>query len=178
MFSRRKPQQSGPTLPRPHEEPSSPSSDYFRLAQVRLHQPDYVLTARLPAGTAELAAYCKTLAWVGSEYFGGLGRDFGSLGVLIVAGIKPNRQTKLWCDVVDGDIPDDVWKVFVELLGGAGRNVRPAVTDPVACALECVLGAGPSIAFPLGPAAWQQAAAQHESGLAVPDELFELVFPD
>jgi hypothetical protein len=160
------------------DDVSPTSTDYFRLGRIRLYQPDEVLALRLPAGVGELAAYSKTLAWVGREYFGRLRRDLGSLGVLIAVGIKLNRQTRLWCDVVDGEIPNDVWGPFVDLLEGAGDNVRPSVTGPVAFALECLVGAGPSIDFPMGPAAWAHAAAQHGTDLAVPDQLFELVFPD
>lgn len=153
-------------------------SDYFRLAQVRLYQPDTVLSGRLPNGTGELAAYCKTLAWVGSEYFGRMRQDFGSLGILIVIGVQPPRRTKLWCDVIGGEFPTDVWDVFVELLGGAGENVRPTVTQPVACALECVLGSGPSDEFPAVPTAWREAIAQQNREVSVPDELFAFVFPN
>jgi hypothetical protein len=46
-----------------------------------------------------------------------------------------------------------------------------------AFALECLLGAGPE-GFPMGPAARQQAARQYDGPLGVPDELFEIVFPD
>jgi hypothetical protein len=50
--------------------------EYFQLGQVRLYQPDSVLQERLPE-PAKLASYCKTLTWVGTEYFGGLGQNFG-----------------------------------------------------------------------------------------------------
>ena len=91
-------------------------------------QPEGVLPAQsappLPAGRhppiapteggrgATLAAYVDTLVRVGRDYFGQLGQDFGSMGVLIVVGIRPSKRTRLWCDQVDGDIPPDVWQVF------------------------------------------------------------------
>ena len=131
-----------------------------------------------PEWVAELAAYCKALAWVGKEYFGQLGQDFGSMGVLIVVGIKPGKRVRLWCEQVDGDIPPDIWQVFVELLEGAGQNVLPTVLGPVACALECLLGAGPSTGFPMGPSIWREAARSAAETLTIPDALFEVVFPD
>jgi hypothetical protein len=99
------------------------------------------------------------------------------MGVLIVVGIRPSKRTRLWCDQVDGDIPPDVWQVFVELFEGAGQDVLPTVSGPVACALECLLGSGPSADFPIGPNAWHQAARSAGRDLSIPDDLFEVVFP-
>jgi hypothetical protein len=79
------------------------------MSRVRLYLPDDEFGRRLVGGTAEITAYIQTLAWVATQYFGRLGRDFGSLGVLIALGIKPERKVKLWCEVVGGQIPDDVW---------------------------------------------------------------------
>jgi hypothetical protein len=133
---------------------ATPCNQLWRVLPVRSTPP-------LPAGihrrgthpgwAAELAAYCKTLAWVGREYFGRLGQDFGSMGLLIVAGIKPGKRIRLWSEQVDGHLTPDVWQVFVELLEGAGQNVLPTVSGSVACALECLLGAGPLTGFPVGP---------------------------
>lgn len=151
---------------------------YFGLNGMRLYQPDSILAARLPHGVGELAAYCKTLSWVGTEYFGKLGRDFGSLGILIVVGIKPLGRVRLWCEQVDGVVPVDVWDVFVSLLESAGGRVHPQVLEPVACALECRLGLGPRSPFPTIPREWQHASESSTAGMAVPDQIFELVFPD
>ncbi|MEV0897073.1 hypothetical protein [Actinoplanes sp. NPDC049802] len=149
---------------------------YFKMGGVRLYLPDEEFGRRLGGGTAELSAYIKTLAWAGEQYFGRLGRDFGSLGVLIAVGIKPERQVKLWCEVVGGQIPGDVWSTFVDLLDGAGVNVRPQVTAPVAFAIEGILGNGPA-SFPDAPTAWIAAAQGHGQGVSVPEGIFEIVFP-
>src|SRR5262249_53366020 len=100
MFLRRKHRESEP----PEGEPGSGAS-YCRVNHIRLYQPDEILEARLTEGVAELAAYIKTLRSVATEYLGGLGPDFGSMGVLVVAGIKPGRRVKYWCDQVEGNIP-------------------------------------------------------------------------
>ena len=157
---------------------SESGGGYFRINRIRLYQPDPILESRLTHGVAELAAYMKALKWVGIEYFGGLGRDFGSLGLLVVVGIKPGRRVKFWCEQVGGHLPADVWDVFVELLEGGGEELRPLVTEPVAFAIEFLLGAGPSGDFPVGPTAWLQAATRHDDPLEVPDGTFEIVFPD
>jgi hypothetical protein len=161
----------------PQHPPAATSGDYFQLGLVRLYQPDAILKERLPE-PAKLASYCKTLTWVGTEYFGRLGQDFGSMGILIAVGIKPGQRIRLWCEQVDGDIPPDVWQVFVELLEGAGQNALLTVSGPVACALECLLGAGPSTGFPLGPSIWAEAARTAGRDFQIPDTLFEVVFPD
>jgi hypothetical protein len=150
---------------------------YFRLGGARLYQPDGVLQERLVDGTGRLAAYVKTLAWVGSQYFGGLARDFGSMGVLIGVGVLPGERTRLWCETVDGSLPEDIWRAFVDLLEGAGANVRPQVTGPVAFAIEGLLGAGPTIPFPEIPSSWRDAAMTAAEPLSVPDGLFPLIFP-
>jgi hypothetical protein len=154
------------------------SGEYFRLGLLRLYQPESTLRERLPGGAVDLAAYCKTLTWVGTEYFGRLGRDFGSMGVLIAVGIKPGKRNRLWCEQIDGDITPDVWEVFVELLEGAGQGVLPDASGPVVCALECLLGAGPASGFPLAPRIWQEAGRSATRPLVIPDDLFEIVFPD
>ena len=100
------------------------------------------------------------------------------MGVLIVVGIKPGKRVRLWCEQVDGDIQPDIWQVFVQLLEGAGQNVLPTVLGPVACALECLLGTGPSTGFPMGPSIWREAARSAAETLTIPDALFEVVFPD
>jgi hypothetical protein len=158
--------------------PAAASVEYFQLGLVRLYQPDPTLQERIPDGPAELAAYCKALAQVGTAYFGRLGQDFGSMGILIAAGIKPGKRTRVWCEQIDGHLPPDVWQAFVDLLEGAGRNVVPIVSGPVACALECLLGAGPSTGFPIGPRIWGDAARSAGKDLEVPDGIFEFVFPD
>ena len=160
------------------QPPATISSQYFQLGALRLYQPESILQERLRSGVAELGAYCKALAWVGEEYFGQLGQDFGSMGVLIVVGIKPGKRVRLWCEQVDGDIQPDIWQVFVQLLEGAGQNVLPTVLGPVACALECLLGTGPSTGFPMGPSIWREAARSAAETLTIPDALFEVVFPD
>ena len=171
----REPHRGAPNQP---QQAAADGQGYFRLNAMRLYQPDHDLAARLPRGIGELAAYCKTLGWVGSEYFGKLGRDFGSLGVLIVVGIKPPDRIRLWCAQVDGVLPTDVWDVFVRLLEGAGGNVRPEVLEPVACALEYWLGSGPRSSFPNVPIEWQRAAEGSAAGVSVPDGIFEQVFRD
>jgi hypothetical protein len=157
---------------------SEPTLSYFRLGRIRLYQPDVVLEARLPGGVDELSGYCKTLVSVGTQYFGQLGTDYGSLGALIVVGIRPGKRVRLWCDRVEGDLPPDVWDAFVESLRSVDDGLYPSVAQPVAFALECLLGRGPSGGFPIGPSAWEQVANQHDRPLGVPDELFEIVFPD
>ncbi|HEY6568198.1 MAG TPA: hypothetical protein VI341_11840 [Actinomycetota bacterium] len=137
-----------------------------------------MLQERLIDGTGRVAAYSETLVWVGTQYFGGLRRDFGSLGIFIVVGVKPLDRTKLWCETVGGDLPSDVWTTFVDLLEGAGPDVRPHVTAPFAFALEAVLGAGPATGFPEGPKAWVQAAQSATEPIDIPDGLFSKVFPD
>jgi hypothetical protein len=177
MFSRRKRRESEPASVEPPEVGPGPGGAYCRVKHIRLYQPDEVLEARLTEGVDGLAAYLQTLRWVTMSYFGQLGGDFGSMGVLVVVGVRPGRRVKFWCDQVEGKIPTDVWDVFVKLLEGAGDEVRPTVTRPVAFAIAFLLGDGPPGDFPNAPSAWHHAATGHDS-LQVPDELFEIVFPD
>jgi hypothetical protein len=163
----------------PQQPPVTTSGEYFQPGVVRLYQPDRILKKRLPpGGPAEIAAYIKTLDRVSREYFGRLGQDFGSMGILIAVGIKPGKRVRFWCEQVDGDIPAEVWQAFVELLEGAGQEALPTVSGPVAWALEYLLGAGPSTGFPIGPSVWADAARTARKRLKIPDTLFEIVFPD
>ena len=159
----------------------TPPPPYFQLGAARLYQPDAELAERLPAGSAELGAYIKTLVWVCTEFFSYYTQPapaFGSLGLLVAAGLKPGGRARVWVDVVDGTLPADVQDALTDLLNGAGSNVRPQVTAPVAFALEGKLGVGPSIPFPEVPALWQSTAAQSHQALRLPDDLFPHIFPD
>ncbi|WP_159805183.1 hypothetical protein [Cellulomonas citrea] len=155
----------------------SPRTTQFQLSGVRLYVPDEELGARLVGGTERLAAYIKTLTWVCTEYFGRLGRDFGSIGILIVVGVKPDGETRLWCEPVGGEVDAESWTALVGLLDGAGSDVRPLVTKPIAFAIEGYLADGPQVPFPEVPRAWVDALAGSESPVSIPDELFHLVFP-
>ncbi|WP_427893597.1 hypothetical protein ACQHIV_11760 [Kribbella sp. GL6] len=149
---------------------------YFQLGAARLYQPDAVLKERLPAGTGELAAYTKTLVWTCTRYFGYYAQAFGDLGLFLGVGLKAGGRAKVWCDVIDGSLPADVYEVLLELLNGAGTNVRPTTTGPVALALEGRLGAGPRGPFPELPTAWRSVVLNRP--LLIPDDLFPEVFPE
>jgi hypothetical protein len=116
-----------------------------------------------------------------TEYFGYYAQPtpaFGSMGLLVAAGIKPAGRTRVWLETVDGTLPADVQSTLVELLNGAAPNARPRATAPVAFALEGRLGSGPRAAFPEVPLLWQSTARQAEHPLSIPDGLFAEVFPD
>lgn len=61
-------------------------------------------------------------------------------------------------------------------LDEAGVNVWPLVTAPVALAIDGVLGNGPA-SFPDVPTAWSEAARAYGQRAAIPEGIFELVFP-
>jgi hypothetical protein len=162
----------------PSARPGRLRGEQFQARAVRLYQPDRELDERIPDGMAEVAAYIKALELASEQYFSRLGRDFGSMGILVAVGIKPHRRTRLWCEQVGGGIPPDLWQAFAETLDSAGEDVRPFVAGPVALALQWSLGAGPATGFPKLPSAWMQAASSAPRPPSVPDELFDIVFPD
>ncbi|MGW2094246.1 hypothetical protein [Promicromonospora sukumoe] len=172
LFRRRTPRTSEGTAAAPTPDP------VFRLGSLRLYQPEDKLRARVPGGAGEIAGYAQTLAWTCNEFLSRLGQDVGPMGILIVVGVKPSQQVRLWCEQVGGTLPDDVWPVLTELLDGAGTAVRPQVTAPVTFALEGLVGAGPSAGFPEFPRAWVDAVERAEESVSVPDGLFERVFAD
>jgi hypothetical protein len=152
--------------------------EYFQHRMIRLYQPEHKLNERTPDGIEEVAAYMQALELAGEQYLSRLGRDFGSMGILVAAGVKPGGRTRVWCDQVGGEIPADVWQELVKALESAGQDIRPSVAGRVAFALEWSLGAGPATGFPMGPSAWVEAARSADRSLSVPDELFDAVFPD
>ena len=154
------------------------ATTYFQVSGVRLYLPDEELGVRLIGGTVRLAAYIKTLRWVCTEYFEKLGRDFGSIGIFITVGVKPGGRIRLWCEPVGGEIDVESWTALVGLLDGAGSNVRPLVSRPIAFAIEGRLGDGPEVPFPGVPRVWIDAMAGSKSPVGIPDEMFQLVFPD
>ncbi|MFD7023448.1 hypothetical protein [Promicromonospora sukumoe] len=162
----------------PEAAPAQAPEPVFRLGSLRFYQPEDKLRARVPGGAGEIAAYVQTLAWTCNEFLSRLSQDLGSMGILIVVGVKPSQQVRLWCEQVGGTLPDDVWPVLTELLDGAGAAVRPQVTAPVAFALEGLVGAGPSDGFPEFPRAWVDAVERDGAHVSVPDGLFERVFAD
>lgn len=147
-----------------------------QMTSVRLYQPDDELAVRLPEGTGELGGYIRSLAWVCSEYVRLLNQDLGSFGLFIGVGIRPEHRIRLWCEQVGGSLPSGHWPQLVGLLEGAGQNSLPRVTAPVALAIECSVGHGPTNGFPEVPSSWADVVRSVGEPATIPDGLFELVF--
>jgi len=97
-------------------------------------------------------------------------------GFLIAVGIKPGKKTMVWCEAVEGSLPEETLKKLETVLG----NIPPIeVKDgPVAFMLEGVLWGRTVNTFPKFPSAWSKALVASGRPFSSLDELFKIIWPD
>ena len=147
----------------------------WNTSHVMLYQPDHELQARLP-DIAPLVAYMNGIKSELASFWSARAQP-ASDGMLIAAGVKPDRSTRVWVDAINGAIPDDELSAF------------SAHLEDLACAAElsgsvafAIVVAAPGRQVPqqtMIPAAWRAAAQTASKGpLSVPDGIFALLWPD
>jgi hypothetical protein len=97
-------------------------------------------------------------------------------GLLIVVGVKPDKKVKVWCEAVDGDIPEDTLTKLETKLS----EVTPVAVKqgPIAFALDMKLAGQKPEKFPEMPKKWAAGAEKSKEPLLIPDGLFKVIWPD
>lgn len=158
------------------EEPAADEPTVAELNQLRLYVPTPELAKRIGDDVEPLTNYIKALQKAASELLGKAEKPKAK-GMLIAVGIKSGKKSRIWCQAVDGDIPE-------ELLRKLEKELEKIETielkrGPMAFGMEVKLHGQKVGQFPEFPAAWLEAAKKTEQKLLVPpDELFKTIWPD
>lgn len=147
----------------------------INVNSVRLYLPDDLLGPRVGNDVQPLADYIKSLENRTVEYWSSHDPENAN-GLLIAIGVKPNGESRAWCDALDGTVSDKTLRDFE-----AQMALVPSVKvkdGPIAFAIE-VAFAGRSVSiFPEIPTAWSSAARDAKKTMMIPDDLFTRLWPD
>jgi hypothetical protein len=97
-------------------------------------------------------------------------------GLLVAVGVKPGGKVKVWCEALEGEMPEaTLLRLKAEL-----EKVPAIKVDkgPIAFALAETVGDKQVKDFPRIPSAWQKAADASNMSLSIPDELFKIIWPE
>jgi hypothetical protein len=153
----------------------------IELKQWRSYVPIYELAPRLgddPSKFADyevlLADYTMSVVKETTAFWENAERPTAK-GLFVAIELRPGKQSRMWCEAVDGEIPAEVLSKLENRLAEV-----PAidVKAPIALAVEFNLWGQEPETFPEIPKAWGQAAKESGRFLGVPDELFEVISPD
>lgn len=160
----------GAAVPAVAEEPRP-----VAIHSLRLYLPEEALRARLGEDVTPLATYARALHAAAARHWQ-TAPPSTATGILLAVGVKPGRRSRIWCEAVGGTVPAASLEKMQRDLGA----IEPLAVKngPVAFAIELQLGSGPAPLFLDAPTAWKEASRRAGRALAVPDELFPLIWPD
>jgi hypothetical protein len=146
-----------------------------QLNQLRLYVPGPDLPKRV-ADINPLANYIKALEAEAAKF---LEKEPlpKAKGLLIAVGIKPDKRARVWCQSIEGDIPDALLRRLEQKLG----NIETITVKGGAMAftMELKVRDQKVTAFPEFPTVWLEAAKKSKTKLLVPpDELFQVIWAD
>lgn len=157
------------------EIPPAPSPDRaFRIANIGSYGQADQLRERV-VDLHRLSDYSDRLEEAASSVLSGYPRS-DAPGLLLVVGLKPGGEVRVWCDPAEGELPD---LVLTKLKAEIEKVPPPAVRlGPVALFVAGNLWGKKVTRFPPFPGEWMKAAAEAGKGLGIPDELFGIIWPD
>jgi hypothetical protein len=146
------------------------------LNQLRLYIPIPQLEDRFGKDVKPLRNYIKALEKRASEILA-KEKQPGAKGLLIAAGIKSKKNTRIWCQAVEGDIPEALLRKLEKEL--ARVEAVDLKKGPAGFAMEVKLFGHKPEKYPEFPQSWEAAAKKSETKLLVPpDDLFKIIWPD
>jgi hypothetical protein len=151
-------------------------SNVAELNQIVLYVPIPELEERFGEDAAgKLSAYIKTLLRGASKILS-INEKPKAKGILIAVGIKSNGRAKVWCQAVDGDIPQ---KLLQQLERGLAK-VEPVdlKKGPAGFGMEVNLYGEKPSTFPRFPDVWLEADSNRKVVIVPPDDLFGIIWPD
>ena len=140
---------------------------------IRLYLPDAVLDQRIEP--AKLAAYIHALErqLIGTCILQDLSP---AKGLLIAIGARPGKTSRVWCEVLEGDLPAElVADIAADM---QGLPVPVIEGGPIAFAFHIQIQEDDPPVFPDVPAAWLRAANALGVGGINPDAIFATLWPD
>jgi len=146
------------------------------LNRLRLYVPDAELPRRVGDDVKPLVNYIKALQQAAAKCLA-TEKLPKARGLLIAVGVKPGKKTRVWCQGVEGEIPD---RILRKLEGELAKvEAIPVTNGALAFGMEVKLNGQRVSRFPEFPAAWLEAARRSGTKrLVPPDELFKVLWPD
>jgi hypothetical protein len=146
------------------------------LNSLRLYVPIPQLEDRFGKDIETLAKYVQALEKRAGEVLAREKRP-NAKGLLIAVGIKSKKNTRVWCQAVEGDAPAGLLRLLEsELAKVEAVDLRKG---PAGFAMEVNLFGRKPDRYPEFPQSWVDAAKETETGLLIPpDDLFKSIWPD
>lgn len=144
--------------------------------QLRLYVPIPQLENRFGKDVAPLAKYIKALEKRAEEII--IKEDKPKAkGLLIAVGIKSKKNTRIWCQAVEGDAPKALFRKLEKEL--AKVEAVDLKKGPAGFAMEVNLFGQKPDKYPEFTQSWVEAAKKSKTKLLVPpDDLFKIIWPD
>jgi hypothetical protein len=153
------------------EEPKQAS-----LNQLRLYVPIPDLENRFGKDIDPLAEYIKTLEKRAGEILAKEKQPKAN-GLLIAVGIKSKKNTRIWCEAVDGEASAELLQLIEKEL--AKVEAVDLKKGPAGFAMEINLFGRKPDKYPEFPQSWVDAAKKTKTKLLIPpDDLFKSIWPD
>ncbi|WP_020470410.1 hypothetical protein [Zavarzinella formosa] len=146
------------------------------LNQLRLYVPIPQLESRFGKDVMPLVAYIKALEKRLGEILA-KEKQPKAKGLLIAVGIKSKKKTRIWCEAIGGEAPDELLRLIEKEL--AMIEALDLVKSPAGFAMEINLFGQKPDKYPEFPQSWVDAAKKSETKLLLPpDDLFKSIWPD
>ena len=98
-------------------------------------------------------------------------------GLLIAVGIVSEKQTKIWCQAVNGECPSELLRKLERTLGEL--DAIALKNPPMAFGMEMSLWGRKPDEYPRFPDVWVEAAKKNETKRIIPpDDLFKILWPE
>src|SRR5205823_4836360 len=121
------------------------------LNRLRLYVPDAELRRRVGDDVKPLGNYIKALQQAAAKCLA-TEKLPKARGLLIAVGVKPGKKTRVWCQGVEGEIPD---RILRKLEGELAKvEAIPVTNGALAFGMEVKLNGQRVSRFPEFPAAW------------------------
>lgn len=146
------------------------------LNQLRLYVPIPQLEDRFGKDVEPLANYIKALQKRTGDLLAKEEKPKAK-GLLLAVGIKSKKNTRIWCEAVEGDVPESLLRKLEKEL--AKVEAVDLKKGPAAFAMEVNLFGQKPRKYPEFPQNWVDVAKKSETKVLVPpDDLFKVIWPD
>lgn len=146
-----------------------------QLNELTMYVPTPQLRARFGNDIIPLTAYIKALERRASEILAKEDKPEAK-GLLIAVGIKSRKSTRIWCEAVEGAVPQGLLQRIEREL--AKIEAVDLKKGPAGFAMKVELFGRKPEKYPEFPQSWVEATKKERTMLIPPDELFMIIWPD
>lgn len=146
-----------------------------KLNQTNMYVPIPQLTERFGKDAKPVSVYIKELEKRTGEILAKQ-KQPAAKGLLIAVGIKSKKNTRVWCEAVDGEAPAELLQLLEKEL--TTIEAVDLQKSPAAFGLEINLFGQKPDQYPEFPKSWVDAAKKMGARVVPPDDLFKSIWPD